>query len=102
MPPQSYRIVVDGRLRHRFAEGFDNMTQGQEHSNTVLSGDVVDQAALAGLLDRIRGLGITITSFAVVDDPAGSDQVNGRCGPESPTGHERDKTTRKGPTWTTP
>ncbi len=65
MSPQSYRIVVDGRLNVRFAAAFDDMAQHQDGAVTVLSGDFVDQAHLHGLLDQIRGLGIQITSFAV-------------------------------------
>lgn len=67
MASQSYRIVVAGRLSDRFADGFDNMTQHQDGPNTVLQGDLVDQAHLHGLLDQIRGLGIQVTSFATTD-----------------------------------
>lgn len=102
MSPQSYHIVVVGRLRHRFADGFDNMTQHQDGSNTVLSAQLADQAALAGLLDQIRGLGITITSFALVDKTMDSDQVTGHSKTDQPTRHGQGHTTRKATTWTTP
>jgi hypothetical protein len=68
MSPQSYRIVVDGSLGDRFADGFASMAQGQDGRNTVLHGDFVDEAHLHGLLDQIRGLGITITNFAATDN----------------------------------
>ncbi len=67
MTPQTYRIVVAGRLSDRFADGFDNMSQDQDGPNTILEGDLVDQAHLHGLLDQIRGLGIQVTSFATAD-----------------------------------
>ena len=67
MSPQSYRIVVDGRLSGKFAAAFDGMAQLQEGPNTVLSGDFVDHAHLHGLIDQISGLGIKITSFALTD-----------------------------------
>ena len=68
MSKQSYRIVVDGRLRDRFAAAFDDMAQHQDGANSVLCGDLVDEAQLHGLLDQIRGLGIKITSFAITDN----------------------------------
>ena len=67
MSPQSYRIVVDGRLNVRFATAFDDMVQHQDGADTVLSGDFVDHAHLHGLIDQISGLGIKITSFALTD-----------------------------------
>lgn len=67
MSPQSYRIVVDGRLGVRFSAAFDHMVQHQDGPNTVLSGDFVDQAHLRGLLDQISSLGITVTSFAITE-----------------------------------
>lgn len=78
MSPQSYRIVVDGRLSVRFAAAFDDMDQYQDGADTVLSGDFVDQAHLHGLLGQISGLGIKITSFAVSDDPTTTRPTGGK------------------------
>lgn len=40
---------------------------------TVLTGTVIDQAHLHGLLDRIQELGIELVSFGPVDDPGADD-----------------------------
>lgn len=77
MAQQTYRIVVDGRLSDRFADGFENMTQHQVGPDTVLEGNLVDQAQLHGLLDRIRGLGINVISFATTGSPSTAEDAAG-------------------------
>ena len=61
--PGRYEIRVEGRLEARWAAWFDGMTM-TTHSDgtTVLEGPVVDQAALHGLLQKIRDLGLPLVS----------------------------------------
>jgi hypothetical protein len=61
--PARYAIRVAGLLDQRWASWFDGLTVTQ-HSDgsTVLDGPVVDQAALHGLLQRIRDLGLPLLS----------------------------------------
>ena len=56
--PQSYRLVNRSELSDRF----NGMTLKRVSGNTVLVGEVFDQAHLYGLLDRIRDLGLGLLS----------------------------------------
>ena len=59
----TYRIRVKGHLDDRWSEWFGGLAvQRQEDGTTVLVGPVVDQAALHGVLNGIRDLGLTIIS----------------------------------------
>jgi hypothetical protein len=61
-----YRIVVRGRLSERFESAFEGMALEPGTSQTVLVGDVRDQAHLYGLLDRLRDFGIELTAVEPV------------------------------------
>ena len=66
--PDLYQIVLQGHLSRQRAEWFDGLTitldpQGQ----TILTGPVVDQAALHGLLKKIRDLGLPLVSINRLD-----------------------------------
>ena len=57
----SYEIRLKGHLEPRWADWFDGLRLSQERDGTtVLSGSVVDQAALHGLLARVRDLGVPL------------------------------------------
>ena len=60
MSPSRYRIVVDGELGPRYASAFDGMTVRAHDGETDMTGPIVDQAHLQGLLDRIAGLGLAV------------------------------------------
>ncbi len=76
--PTSYEIRLQGRLDERWAAWFDGMTVSHEPGGvTVLAGPVADQAALHGLLARLRDLGLPLVSVTPVG-PAGSDEGAGR------------------------
>ena len=64
-----YEIRIRGALHPRWATWFDGLTvtAGPE-GTTVLSGRVVDQAALHGLLQRVRDLGIPLVSVTRLDE----------------------------------
>lgn len=68
--PGDYEIVVHGRLDDRWTSWFDGLslstTPGAEGGLTVLRGPVVDQAALHGLLARLRDLGVPLVSVTRV------------------------------------
>jgi hypothetical protein len=58
-----YRICVSGHLDDRWSEWFGGMSlQRRDDGTTVLVGPVVDQAALHGLITRIRDLGLPLLS----------------------------------------
>ena len=66
-----YEIRLGGRLDPRWAAWFDGMTVSSAgDGTTVLSGPVADQAALHGVLTRIRDLGLPLVSVTRLDaDP---------------------------------
>ena len=58
-----YEIRLAGHLDVRWAAWFDGLTVGQQGDGTTLiSGPIADQAALHGLLQRVRDLGLTLVS----------------------------------------
>ena len=66
-----YEILIDGHLGARWAAWFEGfaISSGPD-GTTVLRGQVVDQAALHGLLQKLRDLGIPLRSLTPVEDPA--------------------------------
>ena len=60
-----YRIRVKGHLDSRWSTWFEGLTVITEESGeTVLYGPVMDQAALHGLLARIRDLGLPLLAVS--------------------------------------
>jgi hypothetical protein len=60
--PTSYCIVVRGELSQRFSDAFDGMTLVASAGQTTITGPVVDQAHLHGLIDRVGELGLELVS----------------------------------------
>ncbi|MCU1472528.1 hypothetical protein [Amnibacterium sp.] len=60
-PAEVYRIRVAGRLDRRWSSWFDGFqVDAEEDGSTSLTGAVADQAALHGLLTRVRDLGLEL------------------------------------------
>jgi len=58
-----YQIRVQGHLSQQWMDWFDGLTITlEEDGNTLLTGPVVDQAALHGLLKKVRDLGLPLVS----------------------------------------
>jgi len=63
-----YEIRIKGHLDSRWAAWFDGLSLTHDSDGTtVISGPVVDQAALHGLLHKVRDVGIPLLSIAQVD-----------------------------------
>jgi hypothetical protein len=61
--PARYEIRMEGHLDDRWADRFDGLTLTREENGvTRLTGTVVDQAALHGLLRAVRDLGVRLLS----------------------------------------
>ena len=61
--PEVYEIRFRGHLDARRAQMFEGLEMAQElGGETVLTGSVIDQAALHGILGRIRDLGVPLLS----------------------------------------
>jgi hypothetical protein len=58
-----YRIVVRGKVSAVSAEAFDDLHVESESGQTVLTGEIVDQAHLYGILERLRGLGVELIAL---------------------------------------
>ena len=67
MGPSRYRIVLRGRLSKRFESAFDGMALEAGPNQTVLVGEVRDQAHLYGLLDQLRNFGIDLVAVEPAD-----------------------------------
>ena len=68
--PMVYQIRVEGHLGPRWTEWFGDMTITlEDNGDTLLSGPVVDQAALHGLLRKVRDLGMPLISAIRVEPP---------------------------------
>jgi hypothetical protein len=66
--PVIYEIRIKGHLSHPWADWFDGLTITlEEDGNTLLTGPVVDQAALHGLLKKVRDLGTPLISVTSVE-----------------------------------
>lgn len=76
--PATYRIVVQGYLDERWSDWFDDMVivpqvEVEEASITSLTGTVVDQAALHGMLRKLYDLGMPLLTFNRIE----SDHLDG-------------------------
>jgi hypothetical protein len=66
--PGRYQIRLKGHLASRWAAWFDGMTlTTHDDGTTVIEGLVADQAALHGLLTKLRDLGLPLLSLTQVD-----------------------------------
>ena len=66
--PGLYQIRVRGHLESRWAAWFDGMSLSHETDGTTnISGPVVDQAALHGLLHTLRDTGLPLVSVTQVE-----------------------------------
>ena len=86
--PSDYKIEVAGRIASERADWFDGMAltvkvAPEGGAITVLSGQVADQAALFGILNRIRDLGLKLISVTAREPLANAHTLN-QLGQEEP------------------
>ena len=66
--PSIYELRLAGRLSRRREAWFDGMSiRFDDSGQTVIAGPVVDQAALHGLLRKVRDLGLPLLSVRRLD-----------------------------------
>jgi hypothetical protein len=71
-PAKIYEIRVRGVLDPQWSSWFDGLrVEDAGQGESVIVGPVVDQAALHGLLTRIRDLGLPLVSMRVIEDQPG-------------------------------
>jgi hypothetical protein len=78
-----YQIRIAGLLDHSWSDWFDELTiTYTADDNTILTGSLPDQAALHGVLNKIRDLGLTLLSVsvdtAVADDDENQNGYSGK------------------------
>ena len=67
-PPMVYQIRIKGHLDPQWIDWFGVLTITlEENGDTLLTGPVVDQAALHGLLRKVRDLGMPLLSVNHLD-----------------------------------
>ena len=67
MAARFYRITIGGVLTARLAPAFEPLSLTVAADRTVLSGVCVDPAALYGILDRLRDLGLDLLTVESSD-----------------------------------
>jgi hypothetical protein len=79
-----YRIRIQGHLGQRWVSWFDGLAVTRDaDGTTLLQGHVPDQAALHGLLNRVRDLGLPLISV-IHEDPTKQTSKHQTPIPEEP------------------
>ena len=66
--PRAYQIRLKGHLGSEWADWFGGMSITlEDNGDTLLTGPAIDQAALHGLLKRVRDLGMPLVSVSPVE-----------------------------------
>jgi hypothetical protein len=83
-PPMVYQIKIKGHASYQWTDWFEGLTVTlEENGDTLLTCIVIDQAALYGLLKRIRDLGMPLLSVNSVGIP--SEDTPGTKDPQAGT-----------------
>ncbi len=69
MTSVSYEIRIRGKVGDPVLESFGDLDASVKPAETVLRGEIPDQAALHGLLDRIQSLGLELIEVKQVSEP---------------------------------
>ena len=73
--PQVYQIRIKGHLGHEWSDWFEGLTiTALDNGETLFTGAVADQAALYGLLKKVRDLGLPLLSVS----PLHPEEAEGR------------------------
>ena len=74
--PRPYRITIQGHLHPRWSEWFENLTISQQpDGTTTLSGPVADQAALYGLILKLRDMGLPLLAVQSLTADQGKQRI---------------------------
>ena len=63
----AYQVRLTGQLDARWADWFEGLTITLDGGDTLITGPVVDQTALHGLLKKVRDLGMPLVSVSPVE-----------------------------------
>ena len=65
-----YRIIVRSELSDKYSVAFEGMEMETKDGVTVLTGRIIDQPHLYGILERINGLGLELLSVEALPENA--------------------------------
>ena len=88
MSSSHYRLVVKGELGARYASAFEEMTISAHDGITEITGEIIDQSHLQGLLERIARLGLSLHSVTPLTAGNGEALAHTPNRP-NPTDHDR-------------
>lgn len=75
--PRRYEFRINGHLDLSWARWFEGLILIHESDGTTtLIGPVIDQAALHGLLTKLRDLGVTLISVQTIDGPGDATSIH--------------------------
>jgi hypothetical protein len=77
--PMAYRIRITGQLDARWSDWFEGLSVTLDEGDTLITGPVVDQATLHGLLRRVRDLGMPLVSVSPVEPGPATKLGTGRA-----------------------
>ena len=80
-----YRIIVRSELSATYAVAFEGMEMETKGGDTVLTGEIIDQPHLYGILDRLSGMGLELLSVQCM--PEGTRDDAQRPPPITKPGH---------------
>ena len=76
--PMAYQIRIRGHLGRQWTDWFGGLAITlQPNGDTLLSGPIVDQAALHGVLRKVRDLGMPLLSITPRDSQSNGDHHKG-------------------------
>jgi hypothetical protein len=78
-----YRIVVRSELSDKYAVAFEGMEMETKNGDTILTGEIIDQPHLYGILNRINGLGLQLVSVRCASDEARNERQSNAQTPDN-------------------
>jgi hypothetical protein len=79
--PTVYQIRIKGHLGRQWTDWFEGLTiTAEDNGDTLLTGPVIDQAALHGLLRKVRDLGLQLLSVIGVEPGLSTTLGTGQAG----------------------
>jgi len=76
--PTVYEVRIRGSLDEQWSDWFGGLQiEPQPHGETLLTGQLADQAALHGLLDRVFDLGLVLLSVRCIESTLWDGQIPG-------------------------
>jgi hypothetical protein len=72
VPASNYEFRIKGRLSDSVSDAFQDFTTSVKPAETIVRGDLRDQAELHGVLERIRSLGLELIEVRRLNEPGDS------------------------------